>query len=116
MELHLEFSQGAVKGEGRDYIGDFVVTGRYSVDDGKCHWSKRYIKKHDVFYEGYNEGRGIWGTWEIPPTWRGGFHIWPEKWGSSPDGRLVESIEAPVDEMEIELTTEVEELVPAGAL
>jgi hypothetical protein len=26
---------------------------------------------------GYNEGTGIWGVWEVPPTARGGFHIWP---------------------------------------
>ena len=68
-------------GEGRDMIGEFLIRGKYNIDDGKCHWSKQYIEKHDVVYQGYNEGKGIWGVWEIPPTWRGGFHIWPTAMG-----------------------------------
>lgn len=116
MELHLHFSQGVVKGEGRDYVGPFVLTGRYSVEDGRCHWTKRYIHRHDVFYQGYNEGKGIWGTWDIPPGWRGGFQIWPKKWGDSPDARLGEAIDAPVEEEEtlVVIGVESEELVPAG--
>ena len=41
---------------------------RYDVADGRCHWTKRYLGKHDVFYKGFNEGKGIWGVWEIPAT------------------------------------------------
>src|SRR6266850_1545536 len=55
MELHLSFSQGNLKGEGRDRVGEFVLTGRYALTDGKCHWTKRYVGKHDVYYEGFNE-------------------------------------------------------------
>ena len=72
MELHLTFRQGVMTGEGRDRIGDFLIRGKYNLDDGKCHWTKRYIGKHDVAYQGYNEGKGIWGLWDIPPSWRGG--------------------------------------------
>jgi hypothetical protein len=84
MELRLTFRGGTLTGEGRDWVGPFVMRGRYSVADGRCHWTKRYLGKHDVLYNGYNEGKGIWGMWEIPagpggsPGARGGFHIWPE--------------------------------------
>ena len=30
-----------------------------------------------VFYCGFRESKGIWGTWEILSDIRGGFHIWP---------------------------------------
>jgi hypothetical protein len=83
MELRLTFRHGEVTGEGRDWVGEFIVRGKYDTADGRCHWSKRYVGKHDVFYDGFNEGKGIWGTWEIAasseyPRQHGGFHIWPE--------------------------------------
>ncbi|HEV3203092.1 MAG TPA: hypothetical protein VGY77_01855 [Gemmataceae bacterium] len=83
MEMRLTFSNGSLTGEGRDWVGQFIFRGRYDLRDGKCHWTKRYLGKHDVFYQGFNEGKGIWGTWEIPApagfaSSRGGFHIWPE--------------------------------------
>ena len=81
MELHLNFQQGTMTGEGRDMIGQFLIRGKYKVEDGKCSWTKRYVGKHDVAYQGYNEGKGIWGVWEIPPFHRGGFHIWPAAMG-----------------------------------
>lgn len=78
----LSFSNGTMTGEGRDRIGRFLIRGFYSTGDGKCRWTKKYIGKHDVFYQGFNEGKGIWGTWEVPSPGsaglRGGFHIWPE--------------------------------------
>jgi hypothetical protein len=83
MELRLTFRQGEITGEGRDWVGAFIIRGKYDTADGRCHWSKRYVGKHDVFYDGFNEGKGIWGTWEIAasseyPRQHGGFHIWPE--------------------------------------
>jgi hypothetical protein len=114
MELHLRFANGQIRGEGRDPIGNFLVRGLYSTDDGRCHWSKRYVGRHDVAYKGFNEGKGIWGTWEIPPYWHGGFHIWPEKYGSSGLPGLSESADAPVEEPVAEEARE-EEMVPAGA-
>src|SRR5438105_9179756 len=101
MDLHLTFAHGAMTGEGRDWVGKFIVRGQYKTEDGKCHWHKRYVGKHDVFYQGFNEGKGIWGTWEIPPSdlsshQRGGFHIWPEGMPNPYDSTLTEEADLPV--------------------
>ena len=81
-QLTMTFSGGTLTGGGRDAVGAFTVRGRYDLTDGKCRWVKHYVGKHDVFYNGFNEGRGIWGLWDIPNqlgiAWKGGFHIWPE--------------------------------------
>src|SRR5262249_22121077 len=58
---------------------------------------KRYIGKHDVAYQGYNEGKGIWGLWEIPPSSRGGFHIWPTALGDPTSPHQAEATEAPAE-------------------
>lgn len=113
MELHLTFVQGTMTGEGRDWVGKFVIRGRYELEDGKCHFHKRYLGKHDVYYTGYNEGKGIWGTWEIPPEQNsgmhatGGFHIWPEGMDDPTQPHLME---------EADLLITVEELdeLPVG--
>jgi hypothetical protein len=108
MELRLTFRQGELTGEGRDWVGEFVVRGRYNLVDGKCHWTKRYLGKHDVFYKGYGEGKGIWGTWEIPPAqnagqhWHGGFHIWPEGMLDPTQQHLVEAADLPIHVEELE--------------
>jgi hypothetical protein len=100
MELRLTFRNGAMEGEGRDWVGRFVVRGRYSVADGRCHWSKRYLGAHDVFYQGYNEGKGIWGVWEMPRepahNRRGGFHIWPEGMHDPTGQHLTEEADVPL--------------------
>jgi hypothetical protein len=99
MELRLTFRHGKMTGEGRDWVGTFLITGRYSIEDGKCHWTKRYLGKHDVFYKGFNEGKGIWGMWEIPPfgaEWHGGFHIWPEGMSDPTRPHLSEEAEPPL--------------------
>jgi hypothetical protein len=96
MDLNLSFRKGVMTGEGRDRIGEFLIRGKYDCASGKCHWSKRYIGKHDVLYQGYNEGKGIWGLWDIPPEWRGGFHIWPSAMGDPTGSQLVEAADPPV--------------------
>jgi hypothetical protein len=100
MDLHLTFRQGALTGEGRDYVGQFVVRGRYELADGKCYWTKRYLGKHDVFYQGYNEGKGIWGQWEITTfglhNAHGGFHIWPKGMAEAEHQQLAEEADLPV--------------------
>src|SRR5262249_46504747 len=83
MELILTFRSGVITGEGRDWVGEVIVRGKYDTSDGRCHFAKRYVGKHDVYYQGFNEGKGIWGQWEITatseyPRQHGGFHIWPE--------------------------------------
>src|SRR5262249_11199339 len=75
--LTITFVDGTMTGSGADAVGPFTIHGRYSTVDGKCNWVKHYLGKHDVLYSGYNEGKGIWGVWEIPP-FKAGFHIWPE--------------------------------------
>jgi hypothetical protein len=112
MELTLTFRDGNVTGEGRDHVGEFLVRGRYTVSDGKCWFAKRYVGRHDVSYSGYNEGKGIWGIWDLlDPPWRGGFHIWPEGLGG-PNGRASAAAAEVPDTIEVEAPAE---LVPAGA-
>jgi hypothetical protein len=94
MELILTFRAGTMRGEGRDRVGNFLIRGRYQLEDGKCWWSKRYIGRHDVAYSGYNEGKGIWGTWEVD-SFRGGFHIWPVGMSDPTQQRLAEEADVP---------------------
>jgi hypothetical protein len=108
MELHLTFRDGLIRGEGRDWVGEFLIKGRYQVVDGRCWWNKAYVGKHSVAYKGYNEGKGIWGTWEMYDPWRGGFHIWPIAMGDPTLERLSTSIELPA---ESDVTVTVEEVV-----
>jgi hypothetical protein len=101
MELRLTFRQGTMTGEGRDWVGDFVIRGGYKLADGRCYWTKRYLGKHDVFYQGFNDGKGIWGQWEIPPEqnrglhWHGGFYIWPEGMDDPTNQHLKEEADLP---------------------
>jgi hypothetical protein len=113
MELHLTFRHGQLSGEGRDWVGAFHLRGKYFLEDGKCHWSKQYLGGHNVFYQGFNEGKGIWGTWEIAPEFgfaRGGFHIWPEGMPDPAGAHLAEKADLPQPIVQVE---EVEE--PAEA-
>jgi hypothetical protein len=101
MELRLTFRDGVLEGEGRDRVGRVSFRGRYNTADGTCYWTKRYVGKHDVFYRGFNEGKGIWGVWEIPPYWRGGFHIWPEGMPDPTQPELTAEADLPVDDEEV---------------
>jgi hypothetical protein len=109
MELVLTFRQGTLRAEGRDWVGKFLFRGRYEVETGKCWWTKQYIGRHAIHYQGYNEGKGIWGTWEwsAGPTWRGGFHIWPVAMGDPTRPHLAEALDEP-------LPLDVETLEVAG--
>jgi hypothetical protein len=111
MELELRFADGRLQGEGRDYVGWFVMHGRYETESGEVTIDKQYIDAHDVVYSGYNEGKGIWGTWAIPLLDRGGFHIWPRDMPDPTLWRLAAEVDAPVVVIP-ELT--LDELVPAG--
>jgi hypothetical protein len=115
--LILTFRNGIMEGEGRDRVGEFLIKGRYQVDDGKCWWTKNYIKKHSIVYHGYNEGRGIWGTWEYNPQHKGGFQIWPEAMGDPTQIRLAEAVEEPVEAppLEIPIVDPMETAEPVGA-
>lgn len=95
MDLELTFCEGRIRGDGRDSVGKFLMTGRYEVADGKCHWTKTYLGQHSLSYLGYNEGKGIWGTWEMTSDWRGGFHVWPVAMGDPTQPRRAEEVDVP---------------------
>jgi hypothetical protein len=97
MELRLTFRSGTLRGDGHDWVGAFTMDGHYDLGDGRCWWTKRYVGKHVVTYAGHNEGRGIWGVWEIQSADRGGFHIWPAGMGDPTREALTEAEEAPVE-------------------
>jgi hypothetical protein len=101
MELDLKFQEGLLTGDGRDHVGQFLLRGRYELDSGRCHWNKQYIRQHHLFYKGFNEGKGIWGVWEITIAGivvRGGFHIWPEGQGDPTQPALEVALDQPVEE------------------
>ena len=80
-------------GDGVDCVGRFLIKGRYDAAALECHWTKTYIGAHDVFYRGFREGKGIWGTWEIGLWARGGFHIWPRHEGEGEQESASEQLE-----------------------
>jgi hypothetical protein len=82
MDLELTFENGLMSGTGSDDVGRFRIKGRYDAGAGECYWTKSYLGAHDVFYRGFREGKGIWGTWEITIRDHGGFHIWPRRAGA----------------------------------
>jgi len=88
MELQLTFGSGCMSGDGTDDVGPFLIKGRYDAGNLECHWTKSYLGAHDVFYRGFREGKGIWGTWEIGAVFHGGFHIWPLTISTSAQARL----------------------------
>ncbi len=105
MELFLAFSDGTIRGEGRDFVGEFLIFGRYDPA-GECYWQKRYLGRHEVWYKGFAHEKGITGNWEIGLVQRGAFQIWP--WGQGPTDEE-EATQA------VPLFAE-EDLVPVGAL
>jgi hypothetical protein len=121
MELTITFRGGRLSGEGRDWVGRFVLSGRYELPNGACRWVKTYIGRHDIHYEGYNEGKGVWGRWKyLPrPDHHGGFHIWPVGMVVSDPSALHAAAEAPNDgddPLQQERTIEAEPLtVGAGS-
>jgi hypothetical protein len=100
MEVALTFAGGRLTGAGRDRVGTFTFHGTYDAADGRCEWVKQYVKAHLVTYCGFNEGKGIWGTWELRDSgmvFNGGFHIWPEGMADPTQPRLAEEADVPVE-------------------
>jgi len=95
MDLDLRFRDGLVDGTGIDDIAPFTIRGHYDRDSLIVTWHKTYAS-HDVWYRGFREGRGIWGTWELPSA-RGGFMIWPKGIGESGVEHAEAADDAPVD-------------------
>lgn len=115
MEITLTFVNGNMTGDGRDRVGTFTFNGKYDVTDGKCEWVKKYVSAHAVDYRGFNEGKGIWGTWEMHwggAVFTGGFHIWPDGMSDPTQPVLEEEVDPPI-ELETNDSGERElELVP----
>ena len=97
MDLHLTFASGLMSGDGNDDVGRFLIRGKYDAKSRECHWTKSYLGAHDVFYRGFREGKGIWGTWEIQILNHGGFHIWPKQAGSGEESTESKEQTQPVD-------------------
>jgi hypothetical protein len=95
MELDLTFTSGSFRGDGRDSLGQFVIAGRYELETGKVIFEKHYVGKHTILYKGWNEGNGIWGTWGVTASHKGGFHIWPRDMADSLGLKL--RVEVPVE-------------------
>jgi hypothetical protein len=85
-ELSLAFRDGVMTGDGVDGVGSFIVRGHYDPLTHEAHWTKSYLGRHTVYYRGFREGKGIWGTWVIHAALHGGFRIWPR--GVSEDEEL----------------------------
>jgi hypothetical protein len=107
MDMHLTFARGSVAGEGNDDIGVFFIKGKYDTGTKECHWTKSYPGSHDVFYRGFREGKGIWGTWEISLL-SGGFHIWPRDEGTGDLHTSAEQEAKPVEAIGVHETAPVE--------
>jgi hypothetical protein len=108
MDLALTFANGLMSGDGADDIGRFLIKGRYDTVNCECYWTKTYVGAHDVFYRGFREGKGIWGTWEITIQQHGGFHIWPRAAGRGEEHAESAETAAPVDAIA------AEEVAPAA--
>ena len=106
MELQLTFAEGRMSGEGKDDVGAFLIKGRYDSSNLECHWTKTYIGAHDVFYKGFREGKGIWGTWEITIRDHGGFHIWPRSASGGEERSEAAERTEPVDAISKEAITQ----------
>jgi hypothetical protein len=112
MELTLTFAAGRLMGDGRDRVGAFTFNGTYNLADGKCEWIKQYVNAHAVTYRGFNEGKGIWGTWEqrdVGSAVTGGFHIWPEGMDDPTQPHMAEEADLPFEE---NLPDRMPDLVP----
>jgi hypothetical protein len=101
MDLNFRFHQGKIDGEGADGLDTFVIAGFYDTAKMECNWRKIYPTRAAVDYQGYREGKGIWGRWKVQ-TATGGFHVWPLSEGGPPDLRQL------VEEEPLELVQPVE--------
>ncbi len=97
MDLDLTFASGRMTGGGNDDVGRFVIRGSYAAASLECSWTKSYVGAHSVFYRGFREGKGIWGSWDIGPMNHGGFHIWPKLAGEGEEENTKAENEQPAE-------------------
>lgn len=101
MELDLTFGGGKLFGDGRDLVGDFVLSGSYDNPTGVCSIHKAYLGRHGVDYDGGACAEGIRGLWKIKyldghVTESGVFHIWPQASGDMAHATAAAEAEIPV--------------------
>jgi hypothetical protein len=106
MNLALTFKAGTLSGEGMDSVRKFIIKGRYDLQSGEVTFHKHYVGMHSVYYRGFAEGKGIWGTWEISDPRngfrdKGGFHIWPKGMAEGTGEELAEEVGVPVGEEKV---------------
>ena len=77
MKLQLTFSQdGTIDGDGIDDVGRFTIHGHFDMAQLHAQWTKTYVGRHSVEYDGVYDGRNILGIWSL--FWvNGSFRIWP---------------------------------------
>ncbi len=77
--MTIEFSDGIVRGDGRDGIGRFTLEGEYRIEDGEVRlgWIKTYEGAHSVLYLGAIARDRIKGRWHIG-SYGGAFALRPE--------------------------------------
>ncbi|MFN9246721.1 MAG: hypothetical protein ACK6DS_06550 [Planctomycetota bacterium] len=93
MHLYLEFAEnGAIAGEGTDYVGPWQASGTFEADSGRVEWTKLYLGKHKVRYQGVLTDQGIIGDWTISNWLAGKFHIWPVQRGDIQAAYLAEDL------------------------
>jgi hypothetical protein len=93
----LEFSAGHIRGAGIDNPGQFVIDGSYDDATGRVQWTKKYLGKHDVRYEGTVSLGEITGSWSLTPPKQGRelhghFRIWPLPDGQYGDDEPLQSV------------------------
>lgn len=78
-DMELTFDGGVIRGGGWDSIGDFVIKGCYDLATREVRWTKKYADRAqpNVYFRGFREGVGIWGTYQVQGARRAGFHVWP---------------------------------------
>ncbi len=77
-DMELTFHDGVIRGAGWDSIGEFVIKGCYDLASREVRWTKKYADMPNVYFRGFREGVGIWGTYQSPGKKRAGFHVWPQ--------------------------------------
>lgn len=95
MHLYLNFQDGKISGEGTDYVGPWHIKGNYDINSGKCQWTKNYLGKHQVDYQGLVGETGIQGEWTISYL-SNAFHIWPRSMGFLNELYLHSDLQEPI--------------------
>ena len=80
MHLTLHFDHNKISGAGIDGPGQFVIIGTYDETDSPVKFTKQYIGKHAVEYEGRFQEDEIVGGWSLTQGERiltGEMRLWP---------------------------------------